>query len=514
MAKIIKSSDTLNLGATESDWRYNALDCAVTLEVFDAIYPQLDEITRPTYEHAIAMQGPILEMECRGVRVDAAEVGRVTAELEHKRSLLSEALTEILVEGIGLDPSEVFSDKKEKGKLVRKYMWNSPAQLKDFFYRRMGYNPIRNRNGVTTDRKALEKLRTQFYAEPVVNHILAIRDVQKKLGVLRTGIDRDGRIRTSYNIAGTDSGRLSSYASSFGSGTNLQNITGELRRVFVADPGYKLCYVDLEQAEAWGVGAIIWNLTGDGTYLDFCESGDLHTRVSQMCFDELEWTDDPKANRKVADKLYYREFSYRDICKRLGHGSNYMGKPPHMANILRVAMPVIADFQRAYFAAFPGITEWHKWVRQKLIKDGWITTFMGRRRWFFGRRWEDETVRAAVAYEPQSVVADYLNKGLYRVWAESIRGKLPVQLLLQVHDAIVFQYKEDRENEVVPRVKELLQIEVPLMHGRTFRLLNEAMVGWNWGYKTSSNPDGLTKYNGNDTRTRSKAIPILDRKFY
>jgi len=72
-------------------------------------------------------------------------------------------------------------------------------------------------------------------ARPIVGHIKAMRDLGKKVSVLKTEIDPDGRIRTSYNIGGTTTGRLSSSFSEFGTGTNLQNIEESLRSVFIAD---------------------------------------------------------------------------------------------------------------------------------------------------------------------------------------------------------------------------------------------------------------------------------------
>jgi DNA polymerase I-like protein with 3'-5' exonuclease and polymerase domains len=173
----------------------------------------------------------------------------------------------------------------------------------------------------------------------------------------------------------------------------------------------------------------------------------------------------------------------------------------------------VQEFQRSYLAAFPAISEWHNWVKQKLLRDGWITTFMGRHRWFFGRRWESETIRSAIAYEPQSAIADYLNRGMLDVWRS---GR--VQLLLQVHDALVFQYPEELENEIIPFVQRALEIEVPLLYGRSLKIPTEAFVGWNWAYaynqkKELVNPDGLVPYTGNDTRRRTKELSILDRVF-
>lgn len=538
MAIIIHTAEVSNLpplGETQGLWLYNALDCCVTLEVLHAIRPQLNEITSVTYQRALDLQAPILEMECRGIRFDKAASGAVVVELSRNLDQLYGQLLEILRDGIGLAESEIVTAKKEKGVLVQKYLWNSPAQLKELFYECMGIPAVKNRGSVTVNRKALEKLRGNFYAQPIVNHILAIRDTNKKLGVLRTGIDRDERMRTSFNIAGTDTGRLSSYVSSFGTGTNLQNITGSLRKVFIADPGMKLGYVDLEQAESRAVGAIMWNLFQDGRYLDACESGDLHTLVTMLCWQNLAWpfpvAGKPvqalietmrhetlaKAAKAVAKAPFYRHFDYRDGAKRLGHATNYFGQPPHIAKEVNIPLPFVQEFQSLYLPAF-GLSAWHQWVKQKIIRDGWITTFMGRQRWFHGRRFDAETLRSGIAYEPQSVIADILNGGMLKVWRESLEGRLPVQLLLQVHDAIVFQFPEELEFEIVPKVQRLLEVEIPLMHGRSMTIPTEAFTGWNWAYaenakKETINPDGLRVF-GADQRKRSTPIKLMDRRFY
>lgn len=508
--QVLESQGPAPTSKTVGLWLYNGLDCCVTLEVFQAIYPQLDEITRPIYEHAIALQAPILEMQLRGFRIDESARGPVAAAYERDLTIVEASLDEILRDGLGIENFNAGS-------------WQQKGYL---FYEVLGLPHVRKAGRITTNRSALEKFRSNFHAEPFVNHILLIMDLRKKLGVLRTPVDRDGRMRTSFNIAGTDTGRLSSYVSSFGSGTNLQNITGLLRKIFCADPGKKLAYVDLEQAESRMVGAIVWNVFHDGTYLDFCESGDLHTGVAMMTFPDLAWSGavitladvlhqlhDPaalKINKDVAKQIYYREFSYRESCKRLGHGTSYFGQPPQMAKETRIHIDLVKEFQYKFFKNFAGIKKWHEYVRVKLIKDGWMTSLMGRRRWFFGRRYDLDTLRAAIAYDPQSSIADYMNKGMLRVWREEPRA----ELILQVHDAIVFQYDESLENEIVPRVMKLLQIEVELLHDRKLIIPTEAFVGFNWGYKTDKNPDGLVKFDGNDTRVRGKPVAVLDRKFY
>jgi DNA polymerase I-like protein with 3'-5' exonuclease and polymerase domains len=533
--KIWNSTDGTPTSVSEGLWFYNGLDCCVTLEVLEVLLPQLDEITSATYEHSLALQAPVLEIECRGIKIDTANVNRTAAGIERDREYLHEALKEILIEGVGLLPTEVSSFKKEKGVLVEKFLWNSPAQLKDLFYNRFGITPIKKRNAQSVmapsvDRDALEKLSTHFHLEPIIAHILAIRDCNKKLGVLRSGVDRDGRMRFSLNIAGTDTGRLASYASATGSGTNLQNITEELRSIFVADPGMKLAYIDLAQIQSRAVGAISWNLFHDGTYLDFCESGDLHTGVCMMTWQDKDWkgaglealtnAEYYKHNRALANLQFYRQDSFRQGSKKLGHATNFLGQPPQVSKQTRIPIDLIKDFQTAYFGGFPSIKEWHKWLQWKLNRDGFITTLTGRRRWFFGRRWEMETVRKAAAYEPQDIEAYINQKGMYQLWQAYSAGRLKhVELLVPVHDAVLIQYPENAEDELIPKILEVLKVSVPLMHGREFLVPHDVAVGWNWQHghndkKELVNPDGLVSYSNHDSRTRTAPVPFLDRKFY
>src|SRR6185312_5176356 len=201
-------------------------------------------------------------------------------------------------------------------------------------------------------------------------------------------LDPDGRMRCSYNVVGTENGRWSSSKNAFGRGTNLQNVTPPMRRMFCADDGYRFVSTDLEQAESRLVAGLVWATTGDDTYWRACLSGDLHTTVARMTWPELGWTDDPKANRKVADtpSRELPKFSYRDISKRLGHGSNYRGSPFGIAQAVGVPPNIVEDFQRRYFNAFPAIPHWHEWCKRQLVDHQFLDTPLGRRRWFLDAR--------------------------------------------------------------------------------------------------------------------------------
>lgn len=212
-----------------------------------------------------------------------------------------------------------------------------PVQVKALMYDWLGLPEKKKRNSAgvyapAVDRDSLEQLSQQYFiAEPFVRHILLSRDLHKQIVTLRTPLSPEGRYRTSLSIAGTKTGRLASSASDFADGNNLQNSDKRMKVIFIADPGKKFCNVDLEQADARNVGAMTWNLfpeyDGSLRLLDAAESGDLHTRVCRMCWTELPWTGNAKADREIADQKAYRNDSYRDLAKKLGHGTNFNGQP-------------------------------------------------------------------------------------------------------------------------------------------------------------------------------------------
>jgi DNA polymerase-1 len=496
------------LDADVSDWVYNGLDCMVTDEVLEVVLPECDDVTRRTYEFSKALQAPILEMNMRGVLIDQGARDEAIDSMQRDMLLLEDNLERLCRDGIGYDLG-----RSKEGKLG----WASPKKVQTLFYEVMGLPPIKKRNQrgemvPTSDRAALEKLQVHFLAEPIIKHMLALRDLGKRVGTLQTEIDGDGRMRTSYNIAGTDTGRLSSSLADFGTGTNLQNIDPRLRKVFIADPGYKLANIDLEQGDSRNVGFLVWSLFGDPGYLDACESGDLHTAVSRMSWPSLGWNGDPAFDRRIADQRFYREFSYRDMAKRLGHGTNYLGTPRTMAAHTKVPVATVGEFQSQYFTAFPGIQRWHGWVTNELVTRGCLTTPFGRRRYFFGRRTEDSTLRAAIAFTPQSMTADEIDLGLLNVWRLN-----RVQLLLQVHDSITIQYREEEEDEIIPLVlRTLIEAARLEARGREFVVPADCKVGWNWGNFDDSNPDGLRKWKGTDPRrrTRPAATGILHRRIF
>lgn len=510
----------------ELDWVYNALDVCVTFEVHDRILesPTLDDIALNTSAFSHSLAAPVLEMNLRGTFIDQRQRQEVLVKFREMRTKVEADFLRIIYEGVGVSPP---------------FNYRATGQLKWLFYKVLGLKPIlaRNSNGdwaPTVNREAIEKLAEYAVCRVPCHQLLSLRELDKRIQFLETEIDADGRMRTSFNVAGTNTGRLSSAASDEGSGGNQQNIERLLRRCYIPDPGWKFCNIDLEQGDSRNVGAICWQLFVEshgesfaGSYLDACESGDLHTSVCRMAWKELPWTENRKANRALADEIAYRSLSFRDMAKKLGHGTNYYGTPRTMAAHTKVETDKVREFQIKYFAGFPvlgSFTEgkaekkraleigqnWHSWVYKQINEFGYLTTpFYSRRRYFFGRPDDDATLREAIAYSPQSMTADAIDTALIRLWRW---GK--VLILIQVHDSLLLQYRPEAEEEIIPQILEIASVRHVLKKGRPFLVPAEAKVGWNWGDveynkdgSIKDNPDGLIKWRGTrDERPRPKLI--------
>jgi DNA polymerase-1 len=495
MARIINTSTSTPSDIptqTERDWIYNGLDCCVTMEVLESMLPQLDETTARTYAFSQALQGPALEMSLRGILVDQQRKAEVIDEFYEKIDQMERNLERIVLEGVGMAG----------------FNWRSNNDLQALFYERLQIPVVTFKGRPTVNRTALEKMESYIIARPIVAHMSAMRELAKKISVLKTGIDPDGRIRTSYNIAGTDTGRFSSSFSAFGTGGNLQNIEESLRSIFISDPGYKFAKCDAKSGESFVVGAIEWNQFNDPRYLEACESGDPHTAVARICWPQLGWTGNLKHDKAIAETPYYRHYTHRFMCKKLGHGSNYGGKPATLAAQSKLPVDVVIAFQPKYFFAFPAHQQWQEHVAQTLATKGVLISLTGRRRWFWGRRTEEDTVRAAIAYDPQCSLADIVNTAMLNIWRKNY-----VIIALQDHDAITFMYPEHLEDELIPRIMADLIVRVPLANGRELAIPYDCKTGWNRGdYDQANNPEGLKDYSGTDKRTRQAQVGLLDRR--
>ena len=240
------------MSVDENLWIYNALDCAVTSAVWEELKHNADkEPAKTSWDFVSAMRAPALTMMQRGILVQRTERLTERHRLERKR-----------------DKAQQLLDKLSMELLDSEMNAGSSKQVQHLFYtvlrQPVNHKYARGKKTVSCDRDALEKINPYHVSVVFVKLILHIRDFEKQIGVLQCKIDSDDRMRTSFNITGTETGRWSSSENAFHSGTNFQNITDKLRRPFVADEGYKLAYIDLDQAES----RLVAYLSGDVNYID------------------------------------------------------------------------------------------------------------------------------------------------------------------------------------------------------------------------------------------------------
>jgi DNA polymerase-1 len=484
--KIVNTSDVmehLDFTAAEREWVYNGLDCCVTAEVLNVLLPRLNKYTTKTYQFSRDLQAPVLRMRLRGVKID--EVRRLEV-IEHYENL---------IDGLETDLERLV---RESTGFIG-FNWRSLDHLRHLFYNvfRIPQSRLTKGGQQVMDREALEMMEEYSIAYWFIWHMKKLREVGKRLSVLEAPIDSDGRFRTSYNIAGTSTGRLSSSLSEFGTGGNAQNIEEFLRSIFIADDGMKMANFDAEQGESRCVGAIEWNIFHRGVYLDASESGDLHTYAARLCWPTLPWTGKLGEDNKIAERIYDRHYSRRHMCKILGHGSNYGGKPETLAAQTKIDIKLVQEFQSKYFKAFPDHLMWHDWVAQAIRNRGWLVSLTGRQRHFYGRRDDPKMHRDALAYDPQGSLSDIVNHGMLNVDRAG-----DCELLMQNHDSIIIQYPEEREDEIIPKIQTQLRYPVELRYDRTLTIPYGCKTGWNWGDYSEGNPNGLRKYQPGDKRKR------------
>ena len=171
--------------------------------------------------------------------------------------------------------------------------------------------------------------------------------------------------------------------------------------------------------------------------------------------------------------------------------SNYGGSPYTIARVLKVETKLVEDFQTKYFKAFPHIRKWQMWVAREIQSRRRLVTPLGRVRNFWDNPREDASVRAAIAFVPQSTVGDLTSRGLLDIWT----NEPDVQILNNIHDAAFGQIPIGREQELLPRILKWLTRPVDVVDiwgvRRQMIIPWEAQTGYNWGKRRADNPRGL-----------------------
>ena len=467
------------------EWVYNALDAAVTAEVAATLLPRIvsDPDVDRTYRFERALQAPAMAMQLRGFRVDDI------ARQRHIRDLIREAAP------LQRKCDEIAEGVVAAGVKGEKFKWGkglapSTQQLQRVIYGAMKVPFYRADTGeVSLGKEILEKIRKKYpVARELCDTVLALRDMQEQIKTSQATLEPDGKMRYQVSVGQQETGRWSCTKSVWRTGTNMHGITHRLRSAFVPEPGMVLINADLEQAESRCVAY----LARDEAYIEAHEKGNVHVEAARLAWPTVAWAGDGKRDKALAKETAAwwvpqppaetgkeAAVSLYRLAKVLQHGNNYGQTYRGVARRMGLTDRDGERVSEAYFARYPGIRRWHGEIKAELLTTGMIVTPFGRPRQFFGRHWEWDTIKEAIAHVPQSLTSDILKTVLHRVWS----GWDPemVELLLEAHDAVVMQLRPDRVEAIVEVLKAKFRVEVPI-HGRVMVIPVEVQVGArSWG---------------------------------
>jgi uracil-DNA glycosylase family 4 len=451
------------LGGSDDDfWIYNAKDSAVCMEAYPRIEADLTLVNNLDAVEVATKLIPILAyMQTRGIKANASGMKDESEAAEDEIKSLTAQLRGIT--GYDINPG-------------------SSKQVQSYFYGVKGEKAYVNRKTgkPTADKDAIKRLSRKGYDEArIIQKITQLS--YNKSHYLDVVLDSDNRLRCSFNPVGTESGRLSSSETIFGTGTNMQNLPMEFRKHLVADDDNLMYNIDLSQAE----NRVVAYISPEPAMIAAFERGvDLHRQTASLIFGiPISEVSDEIGSSSIGGG----NFSQRFWGKKANHGLNYdLGYKTFAFyyEIPEVESRFIVD---KYHKAYPGVHQYHAWIRNRLSKDRTLENLFGRKRLFLDR-WGDDLFKSAYSYIPQSTVAEKINRhGLIYIYYNQHLFK-PVDILLQVHDNIIFQmnYKQwswEQQAECLILIKDSL--ESPLSwRGNSFSIPISLEIGTNLNKKS------------------------------
>lgn len=433
----------------------------------------LDEAARYAVEDAEVV------VRARKALVEELEDKSLQTLFETLELPLIDVLVQMELKGILLDPSVLEIQGQDLGKqliLVKADLFqlageqfnpNSPKQVAHILFDVLGLPVLkRTKTGPSTDALVLSELAMQH---DFPGKLIYYRELEKLLNTyihkLPEYVDSDtGRIYTSFHQAVTATGRLSS------SDPNLQNIPvrteigGEIRKAFIAPPGRLLLAADYSQIEL----RVLAHLSQDEKLLETFQAGeDLHERTACEIFN-------------VHPGLITS--AMRSAAKRVNFGILYGISAFRLAKELGIPQAEAKGYIDRFFEIYPGVKMFIDGQIQLAKTQGYVSTLMGRRRYLpainsrnFNQRSFDE--RNAVNAPIQGSAADLMKLAMISVHQAIQAGDVQADMLLQVHDELIFELDEGQAEAAGQNVKELMEnvfeLDAPLKV--------EVKTGNNWG---------------------------------
>ena len=432
-----KNQITFNRAPIKDATEYGAEDAVYTLRLWEPLKKELEKFDYVKYffEQEMPLLKVLYQMETVGVAIDVPALKTLEQELQQRIEKLEKEICDMA----GFE-----------------FNIGSPKQLGEVLFDTLGLPEIKKRS---TDAVVLEEL--SFRApHPIVFSVIEYRELKKMqstyITVLPTLVNPDTRrIHTSFIQWGTATGRLSSRD------PNLQNIPvrsdlgKKIRAAFIPQgKDNVILAVDYSQIEL----RMLAHLSGDEALIESYREGiDIHARTAAAIYgvglDAV--TSDMRRDAKVVNfGVLYGMTAFR------------------LARDLKIPMSQAKDFITGYFDMYQGVQQYIEDVKASAHRDGYVETLSGRRRYIAGidssDRMESQMAeRMAVNTPVQGSAADLIKIAMIRIQKRINDENLPLRMMLQVHDELVFECPKDQVEAMAQMVKSemegAMELKVPLV---------------------------------------------------
>ena len=352
---------------------------------------------------------------------------------------------------------------------------SSPKQLGEILFDKLGltvkYQKKTSTGAKSTKESELQKMKD---LHPIIPLILEYRELSKLVSTyiepIPKMVDESGRLHAKFIQSGTTTGRMAS------SNPNLQNIpigseNGKvIRNAFLATKGFDLVAFDYSQIEL----RIAAFLSQDSKLIEIFKSGkDIHSAVASEVFGvrESEVTKDMRRQAKVINFGILYGMGVNALTQNLGSDRK-----------------TAQEFYNTYFEKFNGLAKYLDNTKSEAEKLGYTKTFFGRRRYFEGLKSKLPFIKAAaermaINAPIQGTSADIIKIAMKKVDDYIVQNKLEdkVYLILQIHDELIFEIESGKINEVLSKIKEIMQNIIPLDKISGVPIIVNSATGPNWG---------------------------------
>lgn len=481
---------------------YNAKDVAATLEVFEAQRSSelQDEHHRDTYERIMSQLPAYLDMMVNGIRVDLREQKRLAEKYTKDYQALQAGLDEQAIKHLAdIHEHLIARGSKDRAAQVAAFIKNilpgvgtakgglnvnSSKVICEYLYEIRGMKTKRNRKTgrPTAGEDALKELYSETQ-DPFLLTIVKIRQLRKRLSsYINVKTDSVGTTYFSVNPVRAETGRSSMGQTITGMGHNMQTNPHELRTMYIPDSGCVFMYYDLDQAEA----RVVAYRAGIRRMIEAFEKpfkkytdADVHSvtahNLLEIPYDQIE------------------EYPHRYLGKRCNHALNYEMGPEKFYKVINkdavdtgvsLTRKEAKQLRKKHLRTYPELQWYWEDIKEQIRANRTIINPFGRKRVFLGRM-GDDTFREAYSHYAQSTVADVLRTGMSRAFREIVQdyrahGEHRVRIVLEIHDALLWQIPRDMVSEVAPRVVEAMTVPFTI-NDKEITIPVGAEIGDNWG---------------------------------